>query len=331
MTGPRRVRCRRRGRQRSGPAVRRAPAAVPELPRRARRDGPAAGRSGDQPAVDRGHHRRVRVRAYRTAGDVVTQPRSQSTPSPTGPRPARRGRSSSEAFRDFQQIGFTAVKADVPDGMTAAGVRRLDRRLRPGPVAQPVQLAVRRDGRHGRGDRTGQAVRRHAGRARPGPYDDLLDGASRPGWPNRRSAPTSTRAGSPAPSTIAARCAGSCRPKGCARCTTPTSAASSRPRREIVRLLDDLGPDVIGLGPDTGHLRWAGVEPAAFIRRYADRIGGIHIKDCFPDFLDSGKPVRHELPRDVRRRSGCGPSPASASSTSRRCSPPSRPATTATS
>ncbi|MET0414746.1 MAG: sugar phosphate isomerase/epimerase, partial [Actinoplanes sp.] len=54
---------------------------------------------------------------------------------------------------------------------------------------------------------------------------------------------------------------------------------------EISRLLDDLGPDVLGFGPDTGHLRWAGIEPAAFIRRYADRIGGIHIKDCFPDYL----------------------------------------------
>ena len=55
---------------------------------------------------------------------------------------------------------------------------------------------------------------------------------------------------------------------------------------EIVRLLDDLGPDVIGVGPDTGHLRWAGIDPATFIARYADRIGGIHIKDCFPDHLD---------------------------------------------
>ena len=25
--------------------------------------------------------------------------------------------------------------------------------------------------------------------------------------------------------------------------------------------------------------------PAPFIRRYADRMGGIHIKDCFPDYL----------------------------------------------
>jgi inosose dehydratase len=54
---------------------------------------------------------------------------------------------------------------------------------------------------------------------------------------------------------------------------------------EIVRLLDDLGPDVLGFGPDTGHLRWAGIDPAPFIRRYADRMGGIHIKDCFPDYL----------------------------------------------
>jgi inosose dehydratase len=55
---------------------------------------------------------------------------------------------------------------------------------------------------------------------------------------------------------------------------------------EISTLLDQLGPDVIGIGPDTGHLRWAGTEPGPFIARYADRIGAIHLKDCFPDHLD---------------------------------------------
>ena len=55
---------------------------------------------------------------------------------------------------------------------------------------------------------------------------------------------------------------------------------------EISALLDQLGPDVLGIGPDTGHLRWAGVEPGPFIARYADRIGAIHLKDCFPDYLD---------------------------------------------
>jgi inosose dehydratase len=55
---------------------------------------------------------------------------------------------------------------------------------------------------------------------------------------------------------------------------------------EIIQLLDTLGADVIGFGPDTGHLCWASIDPAGLIRRYADRIGGIHIKDCFPDYLD---------------------------------------------
>jgi len=54
---------------------------------------------------------------------------------------------------------------------------------------------------------------------------------------------------------------------------------------EIVALLDGLGRDVIGFGPDTGHLRWAGIEPAAFVKRYADRLGGIHVKDVLPDHL----------------------------------------------
>ena len=136
-----------------------------------------------------------------------------------------------EAFRDFQEIGFTAVKADVPDGMTRGGVRRLDRRLRPVAVAEPVQLA--------RSTRPSTWPRRWSGRSGspptqvalgPGPHDDLLDGACRPGWPNRRSAPASTPAGWPGPSTTAARCAGCCGPRDCGRCTTRTSAASSRPR-----------------------------------------------------------------------------------------------------
>jgi inosose dehydratase len=56
--------------------------------------------------------------------------------------------------------------------------------------------------------------------------------------------------------------------------------------REISALLDDLGPALIGIGPDTGHLRWAGTDPAAFLSRYADRVGALHLKDVYADFLD---------------------------------------------
>lgn len=72
--------------------------------------------------------------------------------------------------------------------------------------------------------------------------------------------------------------------------------------QEINTLLDELGPDVIGVGPDTGHLRWAGVDPAAFIARYADRVGALHLKDCFGDHLDGrgGEANYHEL-ADTKR------------------------------
>jgi len=54
------------------------------------------------------------------------------------------------------------------------------------------------------------------------------------------------------------------------------------------------------VGPDTGHLRWAGIDPAAFIARYADRVGGIHIKDCFADFLDGSPAAQGKTYRELQ-------------------------------
>ncbi len=76
---------------------------------------------------------------------------------------------------------------------------------------------------------------------------------------------------------------------------------------EICALLDQLGPDVIGIGPDTGHLRWAGADPGRFVARYADRIGGIHLKDCFPDYLDPAGTDRSYMEVSSSRRLWCEP------------------------
>lgn len=51
---------------------------------------------------------------------------------------------------------------------------------------------------------------------------------------------------------------------------------------EIERLADDIGPGVAGLCLDTGHLAYAGMDPVATIRRYADRLDYIHFKDIDP-------------------------------------------------
>lgn len=56
-------------------------------------------------------------------------------------------------------------------------------------------------------------------------------------------------------------------------------------RAEIDRLCAVTEPDLIGLCPDTGHLAYAGVEPAAVFTDYAERIGYLHLKDVDPQIL----------------------------------------------
>jgi len=48
---------------------------------------------------------------------------------------------------------------------------------------------------------------------------------------------------------------------------------------EMDRLLAATDPDVVFLGPDTGHLAWAGADVLDFFRRYASRIKTAHVKD----------------------------------------------------
>jgi len=48
---------------------------------------------------------------------------------------------------------------------------------------------------------------------------------------------------------------------------------------ELARLVEDIPDDVAGLCLDTGHLYYAGMDPAAALRAYADRLDYIHFKD----------------------------------------------------
>jgi inosose dehydratase len=50
-------------------------------------------------------------------------------------------------------------------------------------------------------------------------------------------------------------------------------------REEVDRLLALADPALMFLGPDTGHLAWAGADPVAFCRDYAARIKSIQLKD----------------------------------------------------
>ena len=60
-------------------------------------------------------------------------------------------------------------------------------------------------------------------------------------------------------------------------------------RAEIDRLLALTDPALVFLGPDTGHLTWAGVDAAAFVKDYAPRIKTIHLKDINPKIAAQGR------------------------------------------
>lgn len=189
------------------------------------------------------------------------------------------------AFADFQKIGFTAVKADIPEGMTAseysewiAGFGLVPSlSLFSNPFDESVDIDAVVEQAKGFGaaqaslglDRTMlSSMRVDARWKRPAVgadfQQDRLDRAI----------------------------------EYAGRVCTALIAEGVRPLHhshvggvfetefEITSLLDTLGPDLIGFGPDTGHLRWAGIDPVALITRYRDRIGGIHIKDVYADYLD---------------------------------------------
>ncbi len=51
---------------------------------------------------------------------------------------------------------------------------------------------------------------------------------------------------------------------------------------ELQRLVEDVDAETAGLCLDTGHLAYAGMDPVATLRRYADRLDYVHFKDIDP-------------------------------------------------
>lgn len=48
---------------------------------------------------------------------------------------------------------------------------------------------------------------------------------------------------------------------------------------EVDAVLAAVPDTILGFGPDTGHLTWAGMHAAAVMDRHADRIAAVHLKD----------------------------------------------------
>lgn len=66
----------------------------------------------------------------------------------------------------------------------------------------------------------------------------------------------------------------------------------------------------IGLGLDTGHATWAGMDPGALVDRWPDRIGGLHLKDVSQSIIDQARSsrwtYRHTVANGLWREPGWG-------------------------
>ena len=58
---------------------------------------------------------------------------------------------------------------------------------------------------------------------------------------------------------------------------------------EIDTVLQGVPDSILGFGPDTGHLTWAGMDAAKIMSRYSTRIGAMHLKDVHADQVRESK------------------------------------------
>jgi inosose dehydratase len=58
---------------------------------------------------------------------------------------------------------------------------------------------------------------------------------------------------------------------------------------EIDAVLGAIEESLLGFGPDTGHLTWAGIDAAKIMSRYSTRIGAMHLKDVHVDQVKASK------------------------------------------
>jgi inosose dehydratase len=199
------------------------------------------------------------------------------------------------AFEDFRRIGFSAVKADVLDGQSAAEYRAWIGGYGLAPSVSLFNFA-------GLPGELEKARRFAAVQTELGLDRTMISSMS---LPERMERPAVGAGFEEGRLSRAIDHAGELcrvlRAEGLWPLHHSHVGGMFETGHEITRLLDDLGSDLIGVGADTGHLTWAGVDPAAFVARYADRLGGLHLKDVFPDHLPAHGELTYGAVSDTKR------------------------------
>ena len=186
-----------------------------------------------------------------------------------------------EIYRQIKGAGFDAVHVEVPEGMSVAEYRSLlaDTGLAPAPgyfqaaFSSPdpaEQTGVRELARRFAGDHAALGLTRTFIADQFGPAQ-------------REATPAVGAGADPAVldrviENLAAACEAMVS-EGVVPCLHQHVGTWIETPDETVAVLEAIDPAVLLLGPDTGHLSWAGADPAAFVERYLDRVGAVHLKD----------------------------------------------------
>jgi inosose dehydratase len=188
-----------------------------------------------------------------------------------------------QAYADLHDIGFTAVRVDVPDDLPvddyAHWLRIYDLTPATGIFAATF------DGTEALPDILERARRTAAQHTALGLDRVMLIPDPVP----YRLARPAVGAGAD-PGTFAravaqiAAAAGVLTAEGLRPLLHPKVGGLVETEAEVLGVLDTLDAALLGFGPDTGHLRWAGMDPAALVSRYADRVGAVQLSDVFADY-----------------------------------------------
>ncbi|WP_326761686.1 sugar phosphate isomerase/epimerase [Streptomyces phaeochromogenes] len=182
-------------------------------------------------------------------------------------------------YREIREAGFHAVHTEMPQDMSVDDYRRLldDSGLAPAPgyfhtafsdparIPGAVEEAKRTAGHHAQ-----------LGLSRIFIADGFSDGPRRERPAQGADADAArldriaTAIGTVAEAMVA---------EGVTPCLHQHVGTWIETESETEAVLAAVDRELLLLGPDTGHLAWAGVDPARFIEKHLDRIGAVHLKD----------------------------------------------------
>ena len=184
-----------------------------------------------------------------------------------------------DIYRQIREAGFGAVHAEVPAGMPVQDYQQLlaDSDLEPAPgyfqasFSDPAATA-------GGVEDAKRVASQHAQLGL-----DRIFIADQFGVPARVATPArGVDSDASRLQTIAenlSKVASAMTAEGVVPCLHPHVGTWIETAQETATVLDSVPQEVLLFGPDTGHLAWAGADPAEIIGRYRQRVGAVHLKD----------------------------------------------------